>query len=237
MQFYHTAQSFKSPGDHRLRVTAPAQDLHIQPLNLQVGLRPATQTAAAAVGLHIQKNFVSGAVSGKVICMLVVLVGVSIRLQFVVADSSGPMLTINSVCSFEQAFCSWVGPSFHYPGQRQTACMALCGWVVFWCQHLGCSGPWLWWGYGMGRRMLWTTNTGAFYRWHFNCTEILESDPGAHCCASHPQPSPHVAAWCCHFWRGVEQMFHRPRSATGPTLCEGDVLYCVTQMVVTRDTA
>lgn len=57
MQFYHTAQSFKSPGDHRLRVTAPAQDLHIQPLNLQVGLRPATQTAAAAVGLHIQKNF------------------------------------------------------------------------------------------------------------------------------------------------------------------------------------
>ncbi len=32
------------------------------------------------------------------------------------------------------------------------------------------------------------------------------------------------------------QIFHRPQSTTWSTLCEGDVLYCVRQMVVTPDT-
>lgn len=40
------------PGDHRLHVTALAQDLHIQPLTPQDGLKPATQPAAAEVGLQ-----------------------------------------------------------------------------------------------------------------------------------------------------------------------------------------
>ncbi len=44
-------------------------------------------------------------------------------------------------------------------------------------------------------RMLWTTNTGALYWWYFECTEIPWRDPEAHCCAIHPWPSPHVAAW------------------------------------------
>ncbi len=57
----------------------------------------------------------------------------------------------------------------------------------------GSSGPWWRWGYG--RRMLWKTNTGAFYWWHFECTEIPWWDPESHCCAIHPRPSPHVAAW------------------------------------------
>ncbi len=43
--------------------------------------------------------------------------------------------------------------------------------------------------------MLRTTNTGVFYCWHFECTEIPWWDPEAHCCAIHPRPSPHVAAW------------------------------------------
>ncbi len=64
-----------------------------------------------------------------------------------------------------------------------------------WCQRCGSSGPWWQWGYGMGRHMLWTMNTGAFYWWHFKCTEIPWQDPEAHCCAIHPRPSPHVAAW------------------------------------------
>ncbi len=29
----------------------------------------------------------------------------------------------------------------------------------------------------------------------FECTAILWRDPEAHCCAIHPRPSPHVAAW------------------------------------------
>ncbi len=32
--------------------------------------------------------------------------------------------------------------------------------------------------------MLWTTNTGAFYWWHFHNIEIPLRDPEAHCCAS-----------------------------------------------------
>ncbi len=39
------------------RVTTPAQDLHIQHLHLQDSLRPATQTAAATIGLHNQIIF------------------------------------------------------------------------------------------------------------------------------------------------------------------------------------
>ncbi len=50
--------------------------------------------------------------------------------------------------------------------------MASCGWAVCWCQRCRSSGPWWQWGCGMGRRMLWTMNKGAFYWWHFECTEI-----------------------------------------------------------------
>ncbi len=90
----------------------------------------------------------------------------------------------------------WI-PVFTVQGRWQTTCMALCGWVICWCQCFGSSGSWWWWGYGMGMRMLWTTNTGAFYWCHFECTEIPWWDPEAHCCAIHPRPSPHVAAWYC----------------------------------------
>ncbi len=70
----------------------------------------------------------------------------------------------------------------------------------------------------MGRGMLWTMNTGAFYWWHFECTEIPWRDPEAHCCAIHPRPSPHVArgvamgqarqaiAWGPVFWGGPRQL-------------------------------
>ena len=41
-------------------------------------------------------------------------------------------------------------------------------------------------GYRVGRHKLQTTNTIAFYRWQFECTEILRQAPDARCCASHP---------------------------------------------------
>ncbi len=42
------------PHNHRLRITTPAQDRHIQHLHLQDCLRPATRTDAATIDLHNQ---------------------------------------------------------------------------------------------------------------------------------------------------------------------------------------
>ncbi len=81
---------------------------------------------------------------------------------------SGQMLTFNGVLHFWDVFSLRMNPGFH--SRWQTVCMASCGWAVCWCQLCGSSGPWWRWGSDMGRRMLWTTNTGAFYWWHFECT-------------------------------------------------------------------
>ncbi len=136
--------------------------------------------------LHKLSETVSG------ICMLVVLIRVSTWLQFViVTDLSGQMLTFDGVWHFGKVFFSRMNPGFHCTGQ-----MADSVYGVMWVSGLLTSGPWWRLGYGMGMRMLWTTNTGAFYWWHFECTEIPWWDPEAHSCAIHPRPSPHVARIC-----------------------------------------
>ncbi len=184
------------PHNRRPHVTTPAQDLHIQHLHLQ-DLRTRDQTPGQLLqqSVCITKEFLhklSETVSGKLICMLVVLTW----LQFVVVtDLSGQMLTFDGVWHFGEVFSSRMNPGFTLQGRWQTACMASCGWTVCWCQRCGSSGPWWRWGYGMGRCMLWTTDTGPLYGWHIECTEIPWRDPEAHCCAIHPRPSPHVAAW------------------------------------------
>ena len=37
-------------------------------------------------------------------------------------------------------------------------------------------------------------------------------------------------------WRGVGQQFHRPQATAWSTLCKGNVLHCMRQMVVTPNT-
>ncbi len=165
--------------------------------------------------------------------------------------------------------------------------MALCGWVVCWCQRCGSSGPWWQWCYGMGRRMLWTTKQVPFIDGILNAQryrdEILRPIvvPFIH---NHNLMLQHVNAsvhnsWklktsqflhgqhthrTCHplsmfgmLWISVYNSvfqflpissnfaqplkrsgptFHMPQSTTWSTLCEGDVLHCVRQMVVTPDT-
>ncbi len=100
----------------------------------------------------------------------------------------------------------WI-PVFTVQGRWQTACMASSGWAVCWCQRCGSSGPWWRWGYGMGRRMLWTTNTGAFYWWHFEQRyhdEILRPIVvpfihDHHLMLQHGNAWPHVTRICTQF--------------------------------------
>ncbi len=154
-----------------------------------------TRTAAATISLHNQR------ISAQTVrnrlreahLLLVVLIGVLTWLQFIIViDLCGQMLTFDGVWYFGEVFSSQMNPGFHCTGQ-----MADSVYGVVWVSGLLMSTLWIeWrWGYGMGRHMLWTTNTGVIYWWHFECTEIPWRDPEAHCCAIHPWPSPHVAAW------------------------------------------
>ncbi len=179
---------------------------------------------------------------------------------------------------------------FTVQGRWQTACMVSCGWALCWCQHCGSSGPWWQWGYRMGRRMLSTTNTVAFYWWHFKCTHrswspllCYSSTTITSCCSmimhgpmlqgsvhnswklkrsqflhgQHTHRACHPLSMFGMLWIDVyDSVFqflpissnftqplkrsgptlHRPQSTTWSTLCGGDVLHCVRQMVVTPDT-
>ncbi len=162
---------------------------------------------------------------------------------------------------------------------------------VVWVSGLLMSMMWIEWPmvayvwYSMCRPMLWTTNTGAFYWWHFHNIEIPLRDSEAHCCAPCCSMIMHVPmlqrsvhnSWklktsqllhaqhthrTCHslsmfgmLWIGVNDsvfqflpisstaieeewtnITHMPQSTTWLTLCKGDVLHCVRQMVVTPDT-
>ncbi len=73
--------------------------------------------------------------------MLVVLIGVSTWLQFVVVtDLSGQMLTFDGVWHFGEVFSSWMNPGFHCTGQ-----MADSVYGVVWVSGLLMSTLWIEW--------------------------------------------------------------------------------------------
>ncbi len=80
-------------------------------------------------------------VSGKLIWMLVVLIGVSTWLQFiVVTDLSGQVLAFDGVWHFGEVFSSWMNPGFHCTGQMADSVFG-----VMWVSSLLMSMLWIEW--------------------------------------------------------------------------------------------
>ncbi len=246
----------------------------------------------------INKEFLhkmSETVSGKLICMLIVLIGVSTWLQFIiVTDLSGQMLTFDGVWHFGEVFSSRMNPGFHRTGQ-----MAESVFGVVWVSGLQISMLWiewpmlavgLWYGqaYVMDNehrcvllRAFWMHRDTVTRSWgsllcHLSTTITssysiimhgpMLQGPVHNSCKLKTSQFLHGqhTHWTCHplsmfgmLWIGVYDSvfkflpissnfaqplkrsgptFHRPQSTTWSTLCEGDVLHCMRQMVVTPDT-
>ncbi len=222
--------------------------------------------------------------------MLVVFIGVSTWLQFVViTDLSGQMLTFDGVWHFGEVFSSWMNPGFHCTGQMADwRCVGERFADVNVEDRVG--GVMVWAGVCYGQRTQVNFIDGILNAQRYRdeilspivvpfihdyhlilqddnawphvariCTQFLEAEHSSSCMAS--ILTGHVTHWACLGCSGSAYttacssscqypatspfifplkrsgpIFHRPQSTTWSTLCEGDVLHYLRQMVVTPDT-
>ncbi len=129
-RFREFGSTSNRPHNRRPHVTTPVWD------------QPPGQLLQQSV--CITKEFLhklSKTISGKLICMLVILIGVSTWLQFVVVtDLSGQMLTFDGVWHFGEVFSSRMNPGFHWTGQ-----MADSVYGIVWVSGLLKSMLWIEW--------------------------------------------------------------------------------------------
>ncbi len=275
--------------NRRPRVNTPAQDLYIQHLHLQDRLRLATRTVC--ITKEFMHKLSETLVSGKLICMLNVLIRVSTWLQFVVVtDLNGQMLTFDGVWHFREVFSSQMNPGLHCTGQ-----MADSVYGIMWVNGLLMSTLWIEWPMVLLRVMVWAGVCYGQRTQEYFIDGILNAQryrdeilrpivvPFIHditsCCSiimhgpmlqesvhnswklktsqflhgQHTHRTCHPLSMFGMLWIGVYDSvfqflptssnfaqplkrswpsFHRPQSTTWSTLCEGDALHCLRQMVV-----
>lgn len=166
-------QYTRRPSQPQTMCNYTAQDLHNQHLRIEGGLRPPGQLLQQS--LRVAKEFLlrlSETLSGKLVAIL--LMGLDLtavhllnQLNWTIAQIQWRLALIYTPVVLRIVLSPRMNPGFHCKGQ--TVHKVACGREVCRCQICGSSGSWWRCGYGMDKCVPWTTNTGAFYWWHFEC--------------------------------------------------------------------
>ncbi len=212
-RFWEFGSTPMKPHNRRPCGTTPAQDLHIQHLHLQDRLRPATRTTAVTIGLHNQ------IISAQTVRN-------HLREAHLHARFPHLGLDLTAVCRRNRiewanahiwwCLALWRGDLFM--DESRFSLYRANGRQCVWCRVgerfadvniVDRVGPWWRWGSGMGRRMLWTTNTGAFYWCHFLNAQryrdeilrliVMPFIHDHHLMLPHDNAGPHVARICSQF--------------------------------------
>ncbi len=133
------------------------------------------------------------------------------------------MLTFDGVWQFREVFSSRINPDFHCTGQ-----MADSEYGVWWVSSLLMLTLWIEWpmvavGLWYGQAYVMNNEHRCILLMAFWMHRDTWRGSEAHCCAIHPRPSPHVAAWYCKA-PCCKDLFTIPGSWKHPSSCMASIL-------------